>query len=76
MELIIVEKPSFWQLILFISMLPLGKHLNLKFVHHYKNKQINLTTNSLQFGQIDGEETGHRMFDVQFNVETYPFWLK
>lgn len=76
LELIIVEKPSFWQLILFISMLPLGKHLNLKFVHHYKNKQINLTTNSLQFGQIDGEETGHRMFDVQFNVETYPFWLK
>ncbi|MCY9807633.1 diacylglycerol kinase family lipid kinase [Lentilactobacillus senioris] len=76
LELIIVEKPSLFQLILFLIMLPLGKHLKLKFVHHLVSDQFRLTTNTAQFGQIDGEETGDRVFDISFGVTTYPFWLK
>lgn len=76
LELIIVEKPSIPQLLLFLIMLPLGKHLNLKFVHHLVSDQFRLTTNTAKFGQIDGEETGDRVFDISFGVTTYPFWLK
>lgn len=76
LELIIVEKPSFIQLLLFLIMLPLEKHLNLKFVHHVVSDQFRLTTSTPQFGQIDGEETGDRIFDISFGISTYPFWLK
>lgn len=76
LELIIVEKPSFLQLILFLIMLPLGKHLNLKYVHHLVSDKFRLTTSNPQFGQIDGEETGDRIFDISFGISTYPFWLK
>lgn len=76
LELIIVEKPSIIQLILFLIMLPLGKHLNLKFVHHLVSDHFRLTTDVPRYGQIDGEETGDRLFDVSFGISSYPFWLK
>lgn len=75
LDLVIVEKPSLWQLILFISMLFLKRHLRLKFIHHFNQKQLVVHTRDDRLGQIDGEELGERTYHIQFDTVKYPFWI-
>ncbi|WP_283678856.1 diacylglycerol kinase family protein [Lentilactobacillus sp. Marseille-Q4993] len=75
LELIIVEKPTFFQLLKFIVLLMAGKHLNLKFVHHYSKKSFTIRCEAIRHGQIDGEELGKRKYNIEFSKTQYPFIL-
>lgn len=76
LDLIVVEKPNIFQLILFIVMLFLKRHLHLRFVHHYTEKKLFLKTEDSRYGQTDGEELGNKTFDLEFGTAKYPFWIK
>lgn len=76
LDLVVVEKPNTWQLILFISMIFLKKHLRLKFIHHYHEKQLFIKTTGHQLGQIDGEELEHRTYNLKLETVKYPFWIR
>ncbi|KRK89017.1 diacylglycerol/lipid kinase family protein [Lentilactobacillus sunkii] len=76
LDLVLVEKPSIWQLILFISMIFLKRHLRLKFIHHYHEKQLFIKTNGNRYGQIDGEELGERTYNLMLETVKYPFWIR
>ncbi|EHO53991.1 diacylglycerol/lipid kinase family protein [Lentilactobacillus kisonensis] len=75
LDLIIVEKPSIIQLILFVSMIFLKRHLSLRFIHHYVQKQLFITTNDARYGQIDGEELGEHTYQIKLETASYPFWV-
>ncbi|MFD1671163.1 diacylglycerol/lipid kinase family protein [Agrilactobacillus yilanensis] len=76
-ELVLVEKLPFHQLApLFYRVFKDGTHLKDKHVHYFKGRQFQLTTNQLEYGQIDGEELGHHAFDFKVTLTQYPFWLK
>lgn len=75
LELIVFEKKNFFILLWFTLLLLMGRHLKSKFVRHYKAENIHLTTNSLEYGQIDGEVMGDRFFDLNMQVKKYPFWI-
>lgn len=76
LDLVVVEKPSLWQLILFVSMIFLKRHLRLKFIHHYHEKELFIKTNGNRLGQIDGEELGERTFNLKLDTVKYPFWIR
>ena len=75
LDMVVVEKPSLWQLILFISMIFLKRYLQLKFIHHYHEKQLFIKTNGNRYGQIDGEELGERTYNLKLETVKYPFWI-
>ncbi|MGF2385783.1 diacylglycerol/lipid kinase family protein [Lentilactobacillus otakiensis] len=76
LDLVIVEKPSVWQLILFVSMIFLKRHLRLKFIHHYHEKQLFIKTNGNRLAQIDGEELNQETYNLKLETVKYPFWIR
>lgn len=76
LDLIVVEKPTRRQIVLFVFMLLLKRHLHLRFVHHFSGVHFELKTNESRYGQIDGEELGSKTYDVSYETKTYPFWIK
>ncbi len=56
-------------------MMLMGKHTRYKAVHHFRADDLVVRTQTLEFGQVDGEEMGSRAFDMHFNVTSQPFWL-
>lgn len=75
LDLIIADNINFFNCILFSIFLYFKKQLKLPSVYHYKKKEIHLIINSLEFGQIDGEEQGNKYYDICFKVSKYPFWF-
>lgn len=76
LDLIIVEKPNPIQLLLFVSMIFLKRHLSLRFIHHYVQKELLISTKDSRYGQIDGEELGERTYNLKFETASYPFWIR
>lgn len=76
LDLIVVEHLNTPFFIFLMVQLVLGRHLRYKQVHHYRSATIELQTNSLEFGQMDGEELGSRPYDLQFSVVKQAFWIK
>lgn len=75
LELIVIERKN-WLMLLWVAILLLfQRHLHSHWVHHYKAKQLHVTTTSLEFGQIDGEEMGNRFYDLEMGIDQYPFWI-
>lgn len=75
LDLVVIEKLNvFFFCYLFIMML-MGKHTRYKAVHHFRADDLVVRTQTLEFGQVDGEEMGSRAFDMHFNVTSQPFWL-
>lgn len=76
LDLVIVEKPTYRQILLFIFMLLLKRHLHLRFVHHFSETHFELKTKKARYGQIDGEELGHKTYNASYETKDYPFWIK
>lgn len=75
-DLILVEKMPFKQLVpLFYKVFKDGTHLKHPKVHYFQEKTYHVKTDRLEYGQIDGEELGHRSFDFKISLTQYPFWL-
>lgn len=75
LDLIIIEKPSALKLIYLAILLKSGKHINQKGVHHFTSDKIKLSVDSLEYGQMDGEDLGTRFFEIEYSVLSYPFWI-
>ncbi|PWG00664.1 diacylglycerol/lipid kinase family protein [Levilactobacillus bambusae] len=75
LHLVVIEKPNFFKLLWLVFLLATHKHLKSRFVHYYSAKKIHLIVNSIEFGQVDGEELGGRYYDLYMNVDQYPFWI-
>ncbi|SEM57443.1 lipid kinase, YegS/Rv2252/BmrU family [Ligilactobacillus sp. WC1T17] len=75
LDLLIAENLNFFKFLLLVILMYFNKQLKLPYLHHYKSSEIHLIVNSLEFGQIDGEEIGNKYFDIFFNVTQYPFWM-
>lgn len=75
LDLIIADNMNFLKFLLLSVLIYFKKQLKLPSVHHYKESDIHLIINSLEFGQIDGQEQGNKYYDIFFKVHKYPFWL-
>lgn len=76
LELIILEEPHWWTVLwLFLLLLLGGRHLNSRFVHHYRSANLHLLVNSVEVGQMDGQIIGNRNYDLYLSTHPYPFWI-
>ena len=75
LDLIIADNLGFFKFLLLSIAIYFKKQLKLPYLHHYKDKNIHLIINSLEYGQIDGEEVGSKYYDIFFCSSKYPFWL-
>lgn len=75
LDIVIIEKPTWRQIIIFIVNLLAKRHLKLSFVNHFSQKNFTIVTNGDRFGQIDGEETSKQSFNINFKTSTYLFWV-
>lgn len=76
LELIVVEEPHWWTVLwLFLLLLMGGRHLNSRFVHHYRSNHLHLLVNSVEIGQMDGQTIGNRNYDLYLSSKSYPFWI-
>ncbi|UWP39524.1 diacylglycerol/lipid kinase family protein [Ligilactobacillus ruminis] len=75
LDLLIADNLGFFKFIILAISIYFKKQLKLPYLHHYKSDQIHLIINSLEFGQIDGEEIGNGYFDIFYKTSQYPFWM-
>lgn len=75
LDLIIADDLGFFKFLALSIAIYFKKQLKLPYLHHYKDKNIHLIINSLEFGQIDGEEIGNKYYDIFFKTTKYPFWI-
>lgn len=72
LDVVVVEKPSTSKFIYLFSKLLLSKkQINDPHYHYYGAKNIEVTTQDLEYGQLDGEELGSRDFDLLFQVKEF-----
>lgn len=48
----------------------------MRFIHHYVQKELLISTKDSRYGQIDGEELGERTYNLKFETASYPFWIR
>lgn len=75
LDLIIIEKSSLLKLLYLAILMLSGKHIDQKGVHHFTSNKIKLSVDSLEYGQMDGEDLGTRFFEIEYTVLSYPFWI-
>lgn len=75
LDLIVADNMNLLKFCLLGFIVYFRKQLRFPGIHHYKEKEIHLVINSLEFGQIDGEELPNQYFDLFFKVLKYPFWV-
>ncbi|MFC0423918.1 diacylglycerol kinase family protein [Lactiplantibacillus plajomi] len=76
LELIVLETPHWWTVAwLFCLLLAGGRHLNSRFIHHYRQANLHLLVNSVEIGQMDGQVIGNRNYDLYLSTQPYPFWI-
>lgn len=75
MTLVVVERIPLLKLLRLVGQLLRKKHLNSPYVHLYLDKEVQLTCQSQQFGQTDGEELGLTTYDMSFSTQKRLFWL-
>ncbi|MCZ2490780.1 diacylglycerol/lipid kinase family protein [Dellaglioa carnosa] len=75
LDLIIIEKSNILKLLYLAILILSGKHITQKGVHHFTSNKIKLSVDSLEYGQMDGEDLGTRFFEIEYSVLSYPFWL-
>ncbi len=75
LDLIVVDNMNFIKFFLLGILVYFRKQLKFPGIHHYKNKVLHVIVNSLEFGQIDGEQLPNQYFDLFFKSVKYPFWI-
>lgn len=75
LDLVVADNMNFFKFFLLAIMVYFRKQWRFPGIHHYKNKEIHIVINSLEFGQIDGEELPNQYFDLFFKTIKYPFWI-
>ncbi|MCL1948564.1 MAG: YegS/Rv2252/BmrU family lipid kinase [Turicibacter sp.] len=75
LDLVIIQKKSWWGLVGIVRALLLGKHLAHPHVHHVRGSQLEIQVGSPQYAQADGEPLGQKPFHIGFQQQSRYFWL-
>ncbi|GBG93928.1 diacylglycerol kinase family protein [Ligilactobacillus salitolerans] len=75
LDLILADNMNFFKFFLLGLMVYFRKQFRLPGIHRYKNTKLHIVVNSVEFGQIDGEELPNQYYDLYFKSVKYPFWL-
>lgn len=72
LDTVVVEKPSIFRFLhLFAKLLKNGSHVSAPEFHYYEASKLNVRTQSLEYGQLDGEELGTNSFDLVFSINNF-----
>lgn len=72
LDVVVVEKPSLIKFIYLFSKLLLSKkQLKDSHYHYFGAKELEVVTQDLEYGQLDGEELGSKNFDLLFQVQSF-----
>lgn len=75
-DIIIIQKKSWWRIIQIMVALLQGKHLKHQDVHHFSGKSIQVQVKTPQHAQADGELMEFHPFDLRFKQTFRYFWFK
>lgn len=75
MDLMIVERLPMFKIFYLIVLLLLQKHTRSKYFHHFKAKNIQLSSPTRQFLQKDGEDSDKAAYDFTFSTTEQFFWF-
>lgn len=74
LDLVVAERRG-WPRTLWVARLfASGKLEGSRFAKHYHGKHFQYSTNSLAFGQTDGQEMGNRYFNLHVDTAQAVFW--
>jgi diacylglycerol kinase family enzyme len=75
LQLEIITSLNFFTFILYEISRRLKLTPYLPFSHYFTDSQIQLTTNSLEFGEFDGQQLRNQFYDLMIKSFQYPFWF-
>lgn len=71
----ILTNLNLFSLLLFKLAKLVGLEQKLPYVHIFKGNSFQLTTDSLEFGEIDGQQLKNQFYDLLARSFQYPFWF-
>ncbi|WP_281164910.1 hypothetical protein [Liquorilactobacillus sicerae] len=71
----ILSNLNLFSLLLFKIAKLVGLEHKLPYVHIFKGSSFQLTTDSLEFGEIDGQQLKNQFYDLLARSFQYPFWF-
>lgn len=74
-SLVVLEKINRFKIFYLAIRLLNKKHLESKYVSHFKTDVLSISSPSVQFGQADGEELGEQPYDIEFQLTERLFWV-
>jgi len=74
-DVIVIQKKSWWHIFQIILKLMAGKHLEHPDVHHFQSKSIKVQVEEPQHAQVDGELQAFQPFNLKFKQSSRYFWL-
>lgn len=74
-NLIIVERISMIKILYLITQLIKGKHLESNYVYSFIGKNIEFSTLSREYMQIDGEDSERSAHDLEISSVCQEFWI-
>lgn len=75
LEFLVAEKMNIFKFLFLALMARMNKHVRLPSLKQFTSKRAHLIINSLEFGEIDGQEESNRYYDLNFEIDYYPFWF-
>ncbi|MFC6170727.1 diacylglycerol/lipid kinase family protein [Loigolactobacillus jiayinensis] len=75
LDLVVMERVNALYFILLFAFMFRQWHTKMPPVHHFHIKKLRIQTTTPEFGQADGEDLGHRTFDLEFSVAQQAFWF-
>lgn len=73
-DIIAVRNVNLLHLSYLLLQVLLGKPKETSAVLHYHGTRLRITTNTLEFGHVDGHDLGSRMFDFDITTATQLLW--
>ncbi|WP_127849647.1 diacylglycerol/lipid kinase family protein [Lacticaseibacillus hulanensis] len=73
-DLLAVRDVNIFHLLFLLFMLIIGKPKETSAIHHYYGNHLRMTTNTLEFGHVDGHELGSRLFDLELSTVPQLLW--
>lgn len=75
LQLEIITNLNFFTFLLYDICRRLRLTRYLPFSHQFTDSQIQLTTNSLEFGELDNQQLRNQFYDLMVKSFQYPFWF-
>ncbi len=75
MSVVVLEKVNIFIIIYLVTRLLMRKHLNSKYIHHFKTNTLKIITNESEYCQTDGEIVGQEPQDISCSMTSRLFWV-